>query len=288
MATNRSTRSAYYISTLSVSMILFLLGVIAYTVINVSKASEQLMNGMCITVLIKDGIKKDELKALEKSLLATSGVARLEYTSKEDAAAEFRAFAGEDINVFLDENPLPASFDVHLKDSYDAPVEPEKVAAELKKLKGVGQVLYQKEVLEQVSYNVYKVRIIIASFLLALVVISIILISNTIRMVVHSKRFLIKTMRLVGATDEFIRAPFIRDALYQGLSAGVTALVMLTAVILAIGYFSPNMPLVMEDVKTLGLLYAAIMVTGVVICLSSTAITLRRYLRIDNNSLYIY
>ena len=107
MATNRSTRSAYYISTLSVSMILFLLGVIAYTVINVSKASEQLMNDMCITVLIKDGIKKDELKALEKSLLATSGVERLEYTSKEDAAAEFNfCVAANFFNHFADQSGI--------------------------------------------------------------------------------------------------------------------------------------------------------------------------------------
>ncbi|MDE7134934.1 MAG: permease-like cell division protein FtsX [Rikenellaceae bacterium] len=289
MATdNRSSRSAYYISTLSVSMILFLLGIIAYGAVNIAKASGQLMDDMCINVLLKDGLSDNQIKTLQERIASTSGVGRVEYISKEDAAAEFRAFAGEDLRVFLDDNPLPASFEVHLKDRYENTVKPERTAELLGKFDGVAEVLYKQDVLEHVSGNIYKVRIIAVSFMLALLVLSIILIANTIRMVVHTKRFLIKTMRLVGATDKFIRTPFIRDAFYQGLSAGVTAWVLLSAVVMGIGYFSPNMPFTEDDLMMLAVIYGAIMVTGVAICMVSTSVTLQRYLNIDNNSLYIY
>ena len=285
---NRSVKSAYYISTLSVSMILFLLGIIAYTVVNMARASERLMGDMCVTLLLKDGLSNDKIKALRERIASTEGVEKVSFTSKEQAAAEFRAYAGEDLRVFLDENPLPASFEVHLKDDYENPVEPSKMASILGKYEGVSEVLCQTELLEQVSSNVYKARIIAASFLLALLVVSIILIGNTVRMVVHSKRFLIKTMRLVGATDKFIRAPFMRDALYQGLSAGVTAWVLLTAVIIAVDYFSPEMPFSIEDMRMLAVLYCSVMAVGVIICLISTSLALRRYLNIDNGSLYVY
>ena len=287
MAT-RSVKSAYYISTLSVSMILFLLGIIAYTVINMARASERLMGDMCVTLLVKEGLGEEKIKALQGKIAATEGVAKVEYTTKEQAAAEFRAYAGEDLRVFLDDNPLPASFDVYLKDDYENRVEPSKMASVLGGYDGVSEVLCQSEVLEQVSRNVYKVRIIAASFLLALLVVSVILIGNTIRMVIHSKRFLIKTMRLVGATDKFIRAPFMREAMYQGLSAGVTAWVLLTGVKMAVDHFSPELPFTMDDLRMLALLYGSVMVVGVAICLASTALALRRYLNIDNTSLYVY
>ncbi len=285
---NRSVRSAYYISTLSVSMILFLLGIIAYTVVNIARASERLMGDMCITLLVKDGLGEDKIKALHDKIAATAGVAEVKYITKEQAAAEFRAYAGEDLRVFLDENPLPASFDVHLADDYENRVEPSEIASVLGTYDGVSEVLCQGELLEQVSRNVYKGRIIAAAFMLALLVVSVILIGNTVRMVVHSKRFLIKTMRLVGATDRFIRTPFMREALYQGLSAGVTAWVLLTAVIMAVDRFSPELPFSVDDLRMLALLYGSIMVVGVAICLASTALALRRYLNIDNGSLYVY
>ncbi len=269
-------------------MILFLLGIIAYGAANIAKASGQLMDDMCINVLLKEGLGDNEIKALQNRIAATSGVGRVEYISKEEAAAEFRAFAGEDLRVFLDDNPLPASFEVHLKDRYENTIKPERTAELLGKFDGVAEVLYKQDVLEHVSGNIYKVRIIAVSFMLALLVLSIILIANTIRMVVHTKRFLIKTMRLVGATDKFIRTPFIRDAFYQGLSAGVTAWVLLSAVIMGIAYFSPNMPFTEDDLTTLAVIYGAVMVTGVAICMVSTSVTLQRYLNIDNNSLYIY
>lgn len=284
----RSTKSAYYISTLSVSMILFLLGIIAYTVINIARASERLMGDMCITLLVKEGLGDDKTKTLRDRIAATDGVAKVEYTTKEQAAADFRAYAGEDLRVFLDDNPLPASFEVYLLDDYENPVEPSKVASVLGGYEGVSEVLCRGDLLEQVSRNVYKGRIIAASFMLALLVVSVILIGNTVRMVVHSKRFLIKTMRLVGATDGFIRAPFMREALYQGLSAGVTAWVLLTAVIMAVDHLSPEMPFSMEDLRMLALLYGSVMAVGVIICLVSTALALRRYLNIDNSSLYVY
>ncbi len=269
-------------------MILFLLGIIAYTVVNIARASERLMGDMCITLLVKDGLGEDKIKALHDKIAATAGVAEVKYITKEQAAAEFRAYAGEDLRVFLDENPLPASFDVHLADDYENRVEPSEIASVLGTYDGVSEVLCQGELLEQVSRNVYKGRIIAAAFMLALLVVSVILIGNTVRMVVHSKRFLIKTMRLVGATDRFIRTPFMREALYQGLSAGVTAWVLLTAVIMAVDRFSPELPFSVDDLRMLALLYGSIMVVGVAICLASTALALRRYLNIDNGSLYVY
>ncbi len=246
------------------------------------------MGDMCVTLLVKEGLGEEKIKALQGKIAATEGVAKVEYTTKEQAAAEFRAYAGEDLRVFLDDNPLPASFDVYLKDDYENRVEPSKMASVLGGYDGVSEVLCQSGVLEQVSRNVYKVRIIAASFLLALLVVSVILIGNTIRMVIHSKRFLIKTMRLVGATDKFIRAPFMREAMYQGLSAGVTAWVLLTGVIMAVDHFSPELPFTMDDLRMLALLYGSVMVVGVAICLASTALALRRYLNIDNTSLYVY
>lgn len=284
----RSVKSAYYISTLSVSMILFLLGIIAYAAVNIARATERLMGDMCITLLVKEGLGDDKTDALRDRIAATAGVAEVKYTSKEQAAADFRAYAGEDLRVFLDENPLPASFDVYLADDYENPTEPSKLASVLGAYDGVSEVLCKSELLEQVSRNVYKGRIMAASFLLALVVVSVILIAGTVRMVIHSKRFLIKTMRLVGATDKFIRAPFMREALYQGLSAGVTAWVLLTAVIVAVDRFSPELPFTIDDFRMLAVLYGSIMTVGVVICLTSTALALRRYLNIDNSSLYVY
>jgi cell division transport system permease protein len=209
-----------------------------------------------------------------------------QYISKEQAAEDLTKDLGEDFVDFLGYNPLLATVDIHLKANYANNDSLVMIEQELIKNQVVKEVFYHKSLVELVNSNIRKISIVLLFFTLILLLISIALISNTIRLSVYSKRFIIKSMLLVGATQAFIRKPFLLKSLLHGLISAVIAVVLLAVVL----YFSRSaLPELvdLQDIDMFLTLFGMVTVLGLIITGISTLFAIRRYLRISNDKLYI-
>ena len=201
------------------------------------------------------------------------------------AAQETQKALGEDFISFLGFNPLPASIKVKLNASWANPDSIIKIESELKKYNQVSEIYYRKSLIHEINENVKKISLIIFSFTALLLLISLTLINNTIRLSIYSKRFLIHTMQLVGATKGFIRRPFIFKGAYYGLLSAMIAILLLLGSI----YFTRNrieglIDFVKPDI--LILLFAGVIITGVIISSVSTFFAVNKYLNVNTDSLY--
>lgn len=285
---SKRIRNAYYISTISVALVLFLLGTIAYMAINIQRTADAMVGDVRISLLLKDGLSKQQLADLTSSVKECNGVFSVEYVSADMAAKEFKKFSGTDFNLFIDENPLPASLEVSIAANGPEPLAVSALVDRLKSKEGVGEVLYQQGVVEQLTTNVFKLKIVLGGFLLALLMVSYLLINNTIRIAVSAKKFLIKTMKLVGATDGFIRKPFIQDAIMQGVVSSLLAWVFLGGLIFGMDKVASGFGFLPDSFWIIAILFLSMLVLGVIICLLCTNYAVNKYLNLDNNNLYVY
>ncbi len=281
-------RNAYYLSTVSVALVLFLLGTVAYIMMNIQKATDAVLQDIKVSVILNDTLKTESVNKLKADIAQIEGVENITYISKKQAAEDFKNFTGSDFNLFIDDNPLPASLELSLGKIYESKEILAELEDKLLKIPGIDEVLYQRNIIDSILTNIFKFRLITLSFGIALLLASFILISNTIRMAVYSKRFIIKTMKLVGATDAFIRKPFVTEAIVQGLTSAFTAWIMLTGVIIGLNKAAPETVFFPDDFKPLAILYGAIVVCGIIICLLCTNISINKYINLDNNNLHVY
>ncbi|MFI3261994.1 MAG: permease-like cell division protein FtsX [Rikenellaceae bacterium] len=290
----KKIRNAYAKSTFSVTLVLFLIGFISFLLFNIYKAASIVVDNTSISIMLKEDITKVQRDSIESFLNNTPGVSEIIYISKEDALKEFQTFTGEDISKFIDENPLPASYTVKLgvmdnkfiTDTLQYNVA-ETIAADINKKDGVSEVLYQKELLSRIVRNVNILYAISAIFFIVLIIISIMLIYNTINMAVYSKRFLIKTMCMAGATNGFVRRPFIGLAIKQAFTASFITCIMLTAVI----YFFYNFNIISiekEDIKTISYLFLGLLVVSLSSCIILTSISVNKNMNLSSRKLHSY
>jgi cell division transport system permease protein len=284
--TQRRLRSSFITSVISITLVLFLLGILGLLVLNAKRLSDYVKENIGFSIILKEDVKEVEIIRLQKNLDASKYVKSTEYITKKEAARELKKELGEDFVDFLGYNPLLASIDVHLQADYANPDSIKLIKKDLQEYEQIKEVFYQKSLVQLVNQNIRKISLIILIFSAFLFLIAIALINNTIRLSIYSKRFIINTMQLVGATKGFIRRPFIYRGMLQGIIAAFIAMGLLTgSVYLMQKEFDEIITL--QDVETLAVLYAGVLIFGVFISWISTLAAVNRYLKIKVDKLYI-
>jgi cell division transport system permease protein len=242
--------------------------------LNARKLSDHVKENIGFSIFLKENIREVDIIRLQKRLDAMPFVKSTDYVTKEEAAKEYQQELGEDFTGFLGYNPLPASIDSIAR-----------IEKEILNWDEVSEVFYQKSLIHLVNDNIRKISLIILAFSGLLFLIALALINNTIRLSVYSKRFLIKTMQLVGATKAFIRRPFLKKSTTHGIYAAIIALLLLTAVI----YFAQKeLPGIVgfSDPEILAILFCSVIVLGIIFNWISTFFAVNKYLRMRSDDLY--
>jgi cell division transport system permease protein len=272
-------------STVSIAMILFLIGVLGIVLLNAERLAKYVRENIGFTLVLNDNLQESEIADLQKALKKTEFVKSVEYIDKETAAARLKEELGEDFTGFLGYNPLLSSIDVKLVADY---ANAEKLAVMEKKFMEypqVKEVLFQRDMVNIINENVKKIGIVLILFSGLLLFIFSALINNTIRILIYSQRFIINTMLLVGATDSFIRAPFIRRSLRFGVIGAMAANILLF--ILMFSYSQELKGIVdMEDFKILGVVFVGVFLLGILISCSSTYFAVNKFLRLKFDELF--
>ena len=281
----RKLISSYFSVVLSIALVLFLLGVLGLLVLNTKKLADHFKEQITISVFLKDNAKPVEIDQLQKSLALAEYTKSAEYISKEDAAEQYSEDIGENFVEFLGYNPLQNSIDVHLKADFVSPEQIEQIAGDLASKTYVEEVSYDKPLIELLNDNARKISlwILVASTLFT--VIAVLLINSSIRLSIYSKRFIIKTMQMVGATKTFIRRPFIWTNIKLGMVGAVVALIALGILIYYINKNFPELDLFNEYVVLI-FLFVGVFGLGVVISWASTHFATQRFLNLRTDDLY--
>lgn len=276
---------AYAVSTMSVSLVLFLLGAVAYFIVNAYGSSMAIRENVSLTVILADNISIEGRAGVERRLKENPAVKSVKYTDKESAAKEFAEYLGRNFVDFLSQNPIPASFDVTFNgESADTEVL-KQIEKEAATWNGVENVIYQAKIVDAVVDNIRRLNLILMIFGGTLLVVSLLLVSNTLRLAVHSKRANIGTMKLVGATHSFIRKPFINSAFAQGATAGLISCGLLAATIVALQEGIPDVRFV-DSIEVLVVIFGGMFVLGVTMCVVFTHFAVNRYIRTNSTQLF--
>ena len=220
-------RMATIISITSISLTLFLIGAFVLAIINLHRWINVVSEKIEMEVFLETGLNEQKIETIKTLLENTSGVKQITYISSEKAANRFQKEFGENVYDILAFNPFPPSFIISLEDSYRTPQKIEEIKRNLESKEEIDEVIYQKPLIELIDHylNIFYIGIIIIC--LIVVIIAIILINNTIRLTIHARRDIIQIMRLVGATEGFIRRPFILEGIFQGFTGSIIAAVCL-------------------------------------------------------------
>lgn len=283
----RKVRNSYFISTVSISLVLFLLGSVGYLIMNALRATEQMQESMTIYVMLDNDISTDDANAVGTRLHDMEEVRDAVFVSKEAAAEDFKHYVGGDFEEFLEYNPLPDSWEVRMKSDYSTREAVEKFEKAALGWQGVDEVVYQKNVVEQIGSNIRSFNLVLLLFGGTLLFISLILLNNTIRVSIFSKRYLINTMKLVGASKGFIMRPFLWDSFKQGLVSGLIATALFMAMIAGLNSKLPDVMMLAGDMPIL-IIVGAMMAGGVVISLLFTTFALNKFINMNTARIHLY
>ncbi len=276
---------SYLTLVISVSLVLFLLGILGLVIINAKELSDYFRESLSFSVILDEDAREADIRMLQKDLDAKPSVKSTEYVSRDEAAVKMKEEMGEDFISFLGDNPLPPSIDVYLYAGYTNRDSVGKFEKYILEYPFVKEVWYEDSLLYLINENVRKISIfllIISSFLF---LIAVTIINNTIRLAIYSKRFLIRTMQLVGATRSFIRKPFLIRSIYHGVLAALTAMLLLMGLLYLIEK-EFLMLFTFESTKLLVILGILLIIAGILINLVSTFLSVNRYLVISEDKLY--
>jgi len=270
---------------ISITLVLFLLGLLGLIVLHAKILSDYVRENIGFSVMIREGVREPAILQLKKTLDAKEYVKSSEYIPRDQAAAKLKAELGEDFIGFLGYNPLLPGIELRIKALYTIQDSLRKIEKQLLSRPEIKEVYYQKSLVDAINSNLEKIGLILLAFSAILLFIAIVLIHNTIRLAVYSRRFMIRSMQLVGATEGFIRRPMLRRSLLQGLISAFFALLML----MMLAYFAlGEMPELadIQDPVALAIMVAMIIMLGAMISWFSTWLAVRKYLRIRTDLLY--
>lgn len=270
---------------ISLSLVLFVVGLLSLVLINAQKLSNYVKENIGFSIMIKEDIKEIELIEFNKILDAEDFTKSTRFISKEQATKELEKDLGEDFVSFLGYNPIMASIDVKLNSSYANNDSLQNISSRLEKSDIVYEVFYQKNLIKKLNSNVGKISFFLICISLVLFFIAFALINNTIRLSVYSKRFIIKTMRLVGAENSFIQKPFLITGVYQGLYSAIFAIFMLIGSIQLIQSETASI-LNINDLQIIGLVFIVLFCSGIIISGTSTFFAVRKFIYLNEGELY--
>ena len=271
--TKKIFTSSFFSSSVSVvislSLVLFIVGTLFLVLINAQKLSDYVKENIGFSVMLEETTSELDCLRFLKEIDANNFSKSAILVSKEQATKELRNELGEDFVDFLGYSPLLSSIDVKLNANYANPDSLLKIKNQLYKNKNVFEVYYQEDLVEKINSNVNRISIFLLTFCSLLLIIAFVLINNTIRLSVYSKRFLIRTMRLVGAKNSFIKKPFLINSLYQGLYGAIFAVFMLIGSLQLIQKEAMHI-LNISDLKVIGTVFLLIFIFGIFISWIST------------------
>jgi cell division transport system permease protein len=282
---HRKIRSSFFSTIVSLSLVLFVLGLLGLVVLNAKKLSDYVKENIGLSIILKDSIRDAEFMSLRKQLDVEPFVKKASFVTKEQAAESLKKDLGEDFVKFLGYNPLLSSFDIKLNAAYANADSLQAIEKKLLLNNNVKEVYYQKSLVNVINDNVRKIGIVLLSFCLLLSVIAIALINNTIRLYIYSKRFIIRTMQLVGATTAFISRPFIIKSVWNGFYSALITIAMLMGLIYTAQNNFPEL-IGLNDIQLFIQLFAMVMIAGVGITFLSTYFAVKKYLKIQTDDLY--
>lgn len=282
---NNRIFKSYLTSTISISMILFLIGLLGVVLLNAERLAKYVRENIGVTLVLNDDVQEKDVADLEKALSISGFVKSVEYVNKETAAERLKKDLGEDFTGFLGYNPLLASMDVKLNAAYTNPESLKLLEAKFLEFPQIKEISFQKDLVSTINENVKKIGLILIFFSGLLLFIFSALINNTIRISIYSQRFIINTMLLVGATDRFIRTPFIRRSIWYGIIGALAANALLFVLILS--YASELTGIInLDDFRILGIVFLADLLLGVLISWGSTYLAVNKFIRLKFDELY--
>jgi cell division transport system permease protein len=277
--------TSYFSVVLSVFLVLFLLGMLGLFVVNSKKLSDDFREGIAMSVYFKDEAKDTTLTKFKDELKASKFAKTFTYVSKDAAAKQHTDIIGENFLEFLGVNPLQNSFDIHLRADYVVADSITKIESKLRENTMISDIVYDKQLVNMVNDNVKKVSLWILIISGIFCVISVLLINSSMRLSIHSNRFIIKTMQMVGATKAFIRKPFIWRSVKLGMIGAGIAIAALLGVLFYIDTNFPNLGILNDKLAIVAILLG-VFATGVLITLLSTYFATQRFLNLRTDDLY--
>ena len=270
---------------ISTAMVLVLLGLVVFSVQTSRNLSQWVKENLTVTVVLNDEVSVGDAKQFQQDLIHRPFSKDIHYISREQALKEQTEAMGSDPSEFLDMNPFPATLELQLHSDYANADSLVWISEELRKNPKVTDVAYQVDLMDSVNRNLAKLNILLLVLAVLLTFISFSLINNTVRLSVYSRRFLIHTMKLVGASWGFIRRPFMKQGLLVGILAALIAIIVLGSGVYGLYYYEPGIQFIItwRELVITGL---AVLVFGLVITLTCSYISVNRFLRMPPGELY--
>lgn len=280
-----STFSAQITSTVSVALVLLLLGIISMLGIAARSITTEIRENMGFSVIFSDTATVNNVNSLKKHFSTSPGVSGIIYFSPEDALQKWQEETGEDLVKVLGINPLPGELEVKVKARYASTDSINSMIAPLKKLPYVSEISVHSDMVDSINHNIKSIALILTIVAAALLFISFALINNTVRLTVYSRRFLIHTMKLVGATGGFIRRPIINSNMLSGLVAAIIADLLLAG---ALFYLHSADKVIATALpwEEAAWVFAGIIVIGIAICSIASLFATNKYLRSDYDDMF--
>jgi len=283
----RRVNGAYFTSVISVSLVLFTLGFLGLIMLYANNLSNYIKENIGFEIVMKTDVKEADIIKLQKHLDTKNFVKTTEYITSEEASKRLKKILGDDFVDFMseDDNPLLPSIDIRLNANWANNDSLAVIEQYIMQDDNVKEVYYQKSMVNIINKNLRKIGLVMLAFSILLLIIAIALINNTIRLSVYSKRFTIRSMQLVGATEAFIRKPFVMKGILQGAISAALAILLLVGIIEVLRQNIPELRLISDNL-TLIILFVAILVCGLILTGLSTATAVSKYLRMDSDKLY--
>lgn len=287
VSVKRRFRTSSVTIVISIALVLIMLGLLSVLVLKARDVSTYVKENIRITAFLDEKVKDVDVIALQKSIDAEPWRLSTEFVSKEEAAKRMQEQLGEDFIKTLGYNPLPPSIEIRVKAEYADSASIADIVGSLHDDSRVKDVYYQEDMVKAVNDRMGSISLVILIFSGALLFVAVGLIFNTIRLAIYSQRFLIRTMNLVGATQRFIRRPFVNKGIINGVIGAIIAILATTAIVFSIDRNFEDLHLVkLADIKTLAILCVLQVALGVIITWISTALAVRKFLRQGTDALY--
>lgn len=280
-----STFSAQITSTISVSLVLMLLGIIALLGIAASSITNNIKENMGFDIILTENATDAEANKMKQTLLNAPYISSTKYFSAEDALNKWQEETGEDLIALLGVNPFSPEFEVKVKSEYADVDSINKIVETVKRMPSVAEINIHTHIVQSINDNIRNIALILLIISAALMLISFVLINNTVRLTVYSRRFIIHTMKLVGATAGFIRRPFIINNIIHGIIAAIISIMMLSALFLYIKSIDPAIINIISW-EAISWVYGILMVAGIAICALAALMATNKYLRIDYDDMF--
>ena len=285
----RKVRNSYIISTISIALVLFLLGTIGFMMFATVKTATALQENVTLIVELEDALPTDDRETIKERILQNPLVAEVVFSSKEEKLndSEFRKLFSVEFEDILDENPLLDSFDVRVSATPEQKDQLQGFIDDLTLIDGIEHVSYPAAMIETMQNTVSKARPLLALFALVLAVISLVLLNNTIRLAIFSKRYVINTMKLVGATKWFIIKPFILSSINQGIIAGLLAALLFGAAFWGVGQSLPEM-LSPDRLEAAAIVAGTKLAVGIKVSRLFTLFAVNKFVNMKSNKIHLY